>query len=66
MKKIWIVGGEDIHMRLPLLKLLKFRGFDVTAVGTGPGTAFIGNNIPYFEYKMNRFLSPISDSVLHD
>jgi glycosyltransferase involved in cell wall biosynthesis len=61
MKKIWIVGGEDIHMRLPLLKLLKFRGFDVTAVGTGPGTAFIGNNIPYFEYKMNRFLSPISD-----
>jgi len=61
MTKIWIVGGEDVHMRLPLLKLLKSRGFAVAAVGTGPGTSFKGQNIPYFEYKMNRFVSPFSD-----
>ncbi|KST63638.1 glycosyltransferase family 4 protein [Mastigocoleus testarum] len=58
---IWHVGGEDIHMRIPLLLKLREKGFQVGAVGSASGNAFVGHNIPYFSYTLERGIGPWSD-----
>lgn len=58
---IWHVGGEDIHLRIPLLLALRSRGFKVGAVGSQETEAFAACNIPYFRYPLNRQINPIAD-----
>jgi glycosyltransferase involved in cell wall biosynthesis len=58
---VWHIGGEDIHQRIPLLLALKQRGFQVGAVGTADGKAFIPHGIPYFRYALERGINPIAD-----
>ncbi|MCA9246205.1 MAG: glycosyltransferase family 4 protein [Planctomycetales bacterium] len=58
---IWHVGGEDVHMRLPLLRSLRGLGYRVGAVGSGDGRAFAADDIPYYNYPLNRWISPFAD-----
>jgi len=61
MSTLWYIGGEDIHMRLPLLLAMKDKGFSVSAIGSEDGTVFRQHNISYFRYALNRWINPISD-----
>lgn len=58
---IWQIGGEDIHLRIPLLLALRERNFNVGAVGSEEGKAFYDHNIPYFKYSLKRNINPLAD-----
>ena len=59
--RIWYVGGEDVHMRIPLLNALRKRGFNVGTLGSENGAAFKEHGIEYYRYPLNRSLHPLSD-----
>lgn len=61
MPTVWHVGGDDVHKRIPLLHALRKRGFNVGAVGSEDGSAFEGQDIPYYHYTLQRKLTPFSD-----
>lgn len=58
---IWHVGGEDVHMRIPLLKKLSERGYKVGAVGTSDTRKFEGTGIDYYTIPLSRWVNPFSD-----
>lgn len=64
-KTIWHIGGEDVHMRIPLLQELAGMGFDVAAAGSGRGDAFSQAGIKYYFYPLDRGLSPLQDMRTH-
>lgn len=49
------VGGEDHHLRIPFLLALRERGFRVTAISSGPGSAFSSNGLPHHRLAFDRF-----------
>lgn len=55
------VGGEDVHMRIPLLLELQKRGFSVSALGSESGEMFQEYGIPYEHYPLERWITPIAD-----
>ncbi len=59
IKKICLIGGEDVHKRIELSKYLVDAGFHVTIVGTSD--ADFPDSITYIPYNLNRSFSPISD-----
>ena len=59
--RVWHVGGDDVHLRIPLLLRLRAAGFDVAAAGAGCWRLFEQAGIPYFEYGLAPGLSPLSD-----
>lgn len=61
MPTVWHVGGEDVSLRIPLLKQLRQRGFDVGAVGSESPHAFDAAGIAYFHYPLHRGISPLAD-----
>jgi glycosyltransferase involved in cell wall biosynthesis len=58
---VWLVGSEDIRLRIPYLYELRRRGFDVTMVGSEPDDPFHAAAIPYQRYSMSRALNPVAD-----
>lgn len=61
MPTVWHVGGEDVSLRIPLLKKLRERGFEVGAAGSEDGGAFAAADIPYLHYPLKRWISPLAD-----
>jgi len=62
-KAIFYVGGEDVRMRIPILKKMIEKGYSVAAVGCGDQLAFKGSSVQYHDYHLKRSISPLSDSV---
>jgi glycosyltransferase involved in cell wall biosynthesis len=60
-KDVWLVGTEDIRLRIPYLLELRRRGFDVTMVGSEPPEPFLAHDIPYHRYSLSRALDPLAD-----
>ncbi|HLV14384.1 MAG TPA: glycosyltransferase family 4 protein [Xanthomarina sp.] len=58
-KKICLVGGEDVHKRIPLSQYLIDAGFHVTIIGTS--IQVFPKPITYISFPLNRSFSPISD-----
>ena len=58
---VWLVGSDDIRLRLPWVDELRDRGFDVTMVGSEPDDPFRARNIPYHRYSLSRAIAPLSD-----
>jgi glycosyltransferase involved in cell wall biosynthesis len=58
---VWLVGSDDIRLRLPWVDELRARDFDVTMVGSEPDDPFRARNIPYHRYSLSRALAPLSD-----
>ena len=58
---VWLVGGEDIRLRIPYLLELRDRGFDVTMVGTEPPEPFVAQGITYHRYSLSRAVAPLAD-----
>lgn len=59
VKRICLVGGEDVHKRIPLSKHLIKGGYTVTIVGTS--NQIFPDEIEYHDYNLERHFSPISD-----
>jgi glycosyltransferase involved in cell wall biosynthesis len=55
------IGGEDVRMRIPILKKMRGKGYLVSAVGCNDTDAFKDKSIPYFDYYLNRSISPLQD-----
>jgi glycosyltransferase involved in cell wall biosynthesis len=60
-KDVWLVGSDDIRLRIPYLLELRRRGFDVTMVGSEPPDPFRAREIPYHRYSLSRALNPLAD-----
>lgn len=59
MKRICLVGGEDVNKRIPLSKHLINAGFEVTIIGTSNHE--FPKQITYHDYNLVRHFSPIGD-----
>ena len=59
---IWYVGGEDIRLRIPLLKAFRKRGYRVAAVGSDGAREFREHGIRFFECSFERFINPLADA----
>ncbi len=55
------VGGEDHVLRIPFLKGLRERGFQVAAAGTGDPAPFLRAGISFHQYYFHRFSARPSD-----
>ena len=60
-QKVWCLGGEDIHLRMPFFRKLAGLGFDVTVLGSGEAEPFARHGLPYIRYPLRRFLNPGAD-----
>jgi glycosyltransferase involved in cell wall biosynthesis len=58
---ILYIGGEDVRMRIPMLKKMIKKGYSVGAVGCNDSNAFKDQEITYFDYYLNRSISPLKD-----
>ncbi|MBL1436665.1 MAG: glycosyltransferase family 4 protein [Rhodobacteraceae bacterium] len=58
---IMLIGGEDIHFRLPFMRILREHGFDVIAVGSVPQPILEQEGFAYHLYPLERSLAPIKD-----
>lgn len=60
--KIAYVGGDDLSLRLPMIKLLHSAGFDICGIGPSKEKyVFEGNNIPYEVYPFKTGIAIFSD-----
>lgn len=57
--RIWCLGAEDSHLRIPFFLALARLGLKVTAVGSGPAEPFEREGVPYLRYDLDRFLNPV-------
>ena len=63
---VWVVGGDDVRMRLPLLAELTERGFDVGAIGSEDPEIFAEHGVAYRRYSLERGVSPLCDRRSRD
>lgn len=55
------VGGEDHSLRIPFLRAMTARGFQVSAAGTGDAAPFQHAGIAYHRFQFERFVNPLAD-----
>jgi glycosyltransferase involved in cell wall biosynthesis len=55
------VGGDDHHLRIPLMLAVRKRGFRVTAAGSGDWAPFSKVDIDFCPFHFDRFMNPFSD-----
>jgi glycosyltransferase involved in cell wall biosynthesis len=58
---VWHVGGNDVHMRVPLLLELRERGFKVGAVGSQRHPLFRQHQIPFHYYPLPPKTRPFAE-----
>jgi glycosyltransferase involved in cell wall biosynthesis len=58
---VWLVGTDDMHLRLPLVTALQVRGFQVDVLGTVADEAFARAGVPYRRYRLGRRVDPVGD-----
>jgi len=58
---IWHIGGDDVRLRIPLLRRLRAEGFSVAACGTEDEEPFRNAHIPYYRYRLSRSVDPVAD-----
>lgn len=60
-KSLFLVGGEDISLRIPMIKMLTEYKYEVTVVGSESRKEFEKDSIRYFRYDLDRGFTPILD-----
>ncbi len=63
---IWLVSGEDVRMRIPLVHKLRERGFEVAVAGSDDEEPFREQRIPYWTYPLGRWISPRADRLARE
>ncbi len=56
-----LIGGEDHHLRIPFMRQLRDRGFEVAAAGTCDGAAFERAGFAFHYFRFERFVDPWAD-----
>ncbi|MBQ18774.1 MAG: glycosyl transferase family 1 [Planctomycetaceae bacterium] len=59
--RAWIIGGGGLQLRIPLMRLLEQRGFEMAAVGPGATDAFAAAGFCYHRFPLRRALNPLAD-----
>ncbi len=60
--RLWLVGGEDIHFREPLARVLASRGIGITLVGTCQNEQCqVSSEFEHSHYALDRRFRPLSD-----
>ena len=59
--RVFYVGGEDVRMRIPILKKMIEKGYFVGAIGFNDSNAFKDQVITYFDYHLNRYITHFKD-----
>lgn len=58
---VWIVGSGRLNLRIPLMKALRERGFEMAAVGQDAQPEFQEHSFPYYQYPLRRAANPLLD-----
>ncbi len=61
--KVLVIGGENHHLRIPMLLALRKLGFDVAAAGNCSPTPFTDAGIEFHTYSLDRFVNSFSDAI---
>jgi glycosyltransferase involved in cell wall biosynthesis len=61
-QRLWLLGGEDVELRLPLARKLRALGYDVTLVGSCyPPRCKVGDEFRHLHYPLSRRFRPLED-----
>jgi len=60
-KRLFLVGGEDVSLRIPMVKLLEGYDFDVKVLGSESKHVFDKANTSYYYYNLDRGFTPLKD-----
>lgn len=60
-RTVWLVGTDDMRLRLPLVAALAARGWEAEVLGTTPDEAFARAGVVYRQYGMERWIDPRGD-----
>jgi glycosyltransferase involved in cell wall biosynthesis len=55
------IGGEDHQLRIPAMLELRGQGFRVTAAASAAPGPFVQVRIPFYDFRLERFLNPLAD-----
>ncbi|HKT61777.1 MAG TPA: glycosyltransferase family 4 protein [Gemmatimonadales bacterium] len=58
---IWLIGTDDMRLRLPLIEALRARGFAVEVLGTASDEAFTEAGVTFRPYRLDRWIDPWGD-----
>jgi glycosyltransferase involved in cell wall biosynthesis len=58
---LWLVGGEDMHLRIPFAAQLRERGFSVSVVSSGAAAPFAAHGLAHHAYPLARLVDPLAD-----
>lgn len=61
-RRIWCLGGEDMHLRIPFFRRLTDLGFDIAVLGSGAAEPFTRHGVRYLRYPLRRFVNPGADA----
>jgi glycosyltransferase involved in cell wall biosynthesis len=59
--RVWIIGAGRLHLRIPLMRKLRERGFEPAAVGPEECPQFAGTGFQYARYPFRRSLNLRAD-----
>lgn len=59
--RVWLIGTDDVRLRLPLVAALRARGFAPEVLGTVPDDTFAVAGVPYRQYRLDRWVDPFGD-----
>ena len=60
-RRLLLVGGEDVSLRIPAVRVLSETGYDVAVIGSEAEQVFINAAVQYFFYELDRGFTPILD-----
>jgi glycosyltransferase involved in cell wall biosynthesis len=60
---VWLVGTDDMRLRIPLVAALGARGYQAEVLGTVPDDAFARAGVAYRQYGLDRWIDPHGDWV---
>jgi glycosyltransferase involved in cell wall biosynthesis len=58
---VFCIGGEDHHLRIPFMLLLRQHGFGVSAAGSGDPAPFARAGMDFHPFQFKRFVNPLAD-----
>ncbi|RMH01501.1 MAG: glycosyltransferase family 1 protein [Planctomycetota bacterium] len=59
--RLMLVGGADVHHRIPFVREMTKAGFKVAVAGSGGGPMFRDAGISFFPYRLERGIAPWAD-----
>jgi glycosyltransferase involved in cell wall biosynthesis len=59
--QVWLLGGMDMHLRIPFVLRLERHGFKVAVVSSGDPSPFARHGIEHHGYALHRLIDPLAD-----